>query len=373
MTQSAPKLLNPAITLMNRMTFSKKFLLLGLMTLTAVLITIFSLYSSLNQTISSSQKELEGLKVIHPIIKALQLVQQHRGLSSGMLSGVKGLEVALAEKSLDVAGAFSGLETHFPANVKQHESWKKIATEWERIQSHGLQWPRDKNFISHTRLVSELLRFESVIADDYGLTGESNLDAFYLVITSSNDLLNALEHLGQMRAYGTGILGEKMATEQQLLQLNTLITQLRHTLSPLEINIEKAALYNPDLRKNLFETYANVASTSEKVISVVDHNIINRHFDIQPGDFFTITTKSINSGYDVLYKSLLPTAEHLIQTRIQHNQNVLKATGSIALLLVLLISYFMAAIYYATLGNSVPNWRLPMTIPPASLPTSNMS
>lgn len=351
MTQSAPKLLNPAITLMNRMTFSKKFLLLGLMTLTAVLITIFSLYSSLNQTISSSQKELEGLKVIHPIIKALQLVQQHRGLSSGMLSGVKGLEVVLAEKSLDVAGAFSGLETHFPANVKQHESWKKIATEWERIQSHGLQWPRDKNFISHTRLVSELLRFESVIADDYGLTGESNLDAFYLVITSSNDLLNALEHLGQMRAYGTGILGEKMATEQQLLQLNTLITQLRHTLSPLEINIEKAALYNPDLRKNLFETYANVASTSEKVISVVDHNIINRHFDIQPGDFFTITTKSINSGYDVLYKSLLPTAEHLIQTRIQHNQNVLKATGSIALLLVLLISYFMAAIYYATLGN----------------------
>ena len=344
-------LLNPAIALMNRMTFSKKFLLLGLVTLTAVCITIYSLYSSLNQTISDSQSELEGLKIIRPLIKAVQLVQQHRGLSSGLLSGIKGLEVVHAEKSLDVDGAFSSLETHLSGNIKQYKSWKSIASEWRRIQSHGLQWSRDENFTVHTQLVDELLRFESVIADDYGLTGEANLDAFYLVITASNDLLNALEHLGQMRAYGTGILGERNASEEQLLQLNTLITQLKHTLSPLKINIEKSAIYNPSLRGSLLEVYANVESTSEKVITAVVQNIMNRQFTIAPGDFFNMTTKSINSGYDELYKSLLPTAENLIQSRIKHYRFILQLTISSALLLLLLMIYFMGAIYYATLGN----------------------
>ena len=344
-------LLNPAITLMNRMTFSKKFLLLGLITLTAVLITIYGLYSNLNQTINSSQRELEGLKIIRPVIKAVQLVQQHRGLSAGSLSGIRGLELALSEKSSDVEIVFSELNAHFPANTKQNDSWRIISTEWKKIQSQGSQWTPDENFTIHTHLVDELLRFESVIADDYGLTGESNLDAFYLVITASDELLNALEHLGQMRAYGMSRLGEKSASEQQLIHLNTLITLLKHTLNPLKFNIEKAATYNPEISKSLLEINESVENTSEQVISVVTHNIINRHFSIQPGDFFTIATKSINGGYDVLYKSLLPTAENLILNRIQNNQTKLQVSGSLAFLLLLSMIYFMGAIYYATLGN----------------------
>jgi PAS domain S-box-containing protein len=343
--------LSPATALMNRMTFSKKFALLGLITLVAICITIYSLYNSLNQTISSNRKELEGLALIRPVVKTIQFVQRHRGLSSAELSGVSELRAERKAKEHDVEVAFSNMNARLPANSRLSESWKGCANEWERIQADGLQWPRIENFTSHTNLIDELLLLESVITDDYGLTADPSLDTYYLAIASSNELLNALEHLGQIRAYGTGILGTKKASEQQMVNMSTLITLLNSTLKPLKINMEKAAYYNPGLKQVIAETYANIENTSGQVINVVNEDILNKHFSMQAKEFFAITTKSIDSGYEQLYQSLLPSAEQLIKARIQQTKTELQVSVGFALLLLLLLAYFMVAIYYATLGN----------------------
>ena len=343
--------LSPATALMNRMTFSKKFALLGLITLVAICITIYSLYNSLNQTISSNRKELEGLALIRPVVKTIQFVQRHRGLSSAELSGVSELRAERKAKEHDVEVAFSNMNARLPANSRLSESWKSCANEWERIQADGLQWTRIENFTSHTNLIDELLLLESVIADDYGLTADPSLDTYYLTIASSSELLNALEHLGQIRAYGTGILGAKKASEQQMVNMSTLITLLNSTLKPLKINMEKAAYYNPGLKQVIAETYANIENTSGQVINVVNEDILNKHFSMQAKEFFAITTKSIDSGYEQLYQSLLPSAERLIKARIQHTKTELQVSVGFALLLLLLLAYFMVAIYYATLGN----------------------
>jgi diguanylate cyclase (GGDEF)-like protein/PAS domain S-box-containing protein len=341
----------PAIKLMSKLSFAKKFIFLGLIALVSAGITLYGLYNNLNQAVISSQQELDGLKLIYPIIKSAQQLQRHRGLSSGVLSGIDNLKMLRSSSEVDVDQAFLILDTSFPSQSKQHEAWLKISAEWKRIKANGLQWPRDQNFDTHSRLINKILSFESDIADDFGLTTDSNLDSFYLVIAANNELLKSLERLGQIRAYGTGILGSKQATESQLINISNLLTLLNHSLDPLKANLNKASGYNPSLRQTFGEIYAHIEGASEQVISIVDREILKKKFSMQSDEYFSITTKAINEGYEQLYQTLLPTAERLIRARIQQDIATLQVNFGFAVLLMLLVAYFMVAIYFATLGN----------------------
>ena len=344
-------LLYPAITLMNRLSFYKKFAMLGAIALIAFCFTFYSYYVNLTQTINNSQKELEGIAVIKPLAETIQFVQQHRGLSSGVLSGSIELKSMRVTKESDAEAAFINVASRFTAGSKQFEAWQNIINQWKTIQSNGLQWSRDDNFSAHTKLIAAMLLFVVDIIDDYGLTADTDLDTFYLTHTLSNELLSALEHLGQTRAYGTGILGVKQITEQQKILMNTLIWQLNDALATFKISLEKAAHYNPKTQAALFSTFQNIQKSSEQVIDEVRSDVLSENFSMDSKEFFTITTTAINSGYTQLYQSILPTVEELLRARIQHTRTALLTTFGIAVLLLLLVTYFMAAIYQTTLGS----------------------
>lgn len=169
-------LFSPAIILTNRLSFARKFALLGLIALAAICVSLYSLYVNLNQVVVRSQKELEGLALMQPLAKTVQLVQQHRGLSSGVLSGISDLKPARAAKERDAEAAFVGLENRLPASSRQLESWKSITANWKRIRANVLQGTHNDNFAAHTRLIEELLQYEVDINDDYGLTADSDLE-----------------------------------------------------------------------------------------------------------------------------------------------------------------------------------------------------
>ncbi|MBY0575107.1 MAG: PAS domain S-box protein [Gallionellaceae bacterium] len=344
-------LLSPGSALTNRLSFAGKFLLLGLIALVAICIALYSLYASLNQTISQSRQELKGLTLIQPLTRAVQLVQQHRGLSSGVLSGVGDLKPARAASENGAEALFAGLENLLPASSRQLEPWQSITANWRRIRANGLQWTRDDNFAAHTRLIEELLQYITAIIDDYGLTADSDLGIFYLTHVSSNSLMNALEHFGQVRAYSVGMLGAKQASEQQKAHIGAMIALLDDDLKPLSAGVGKIMRYSPEIREIIHATYDNFQNSSQQAINEVRSNILSEHFSMRPGEFFASATVAIDSSYAQLHQTLLPTARRLIEARIQRAEETLYFTAGFALLLLLLVAYFMVAIYHGTLGS----------------------
>lgn len=343
-------LLSPAAALMSKLSFAKKFAVLGFITLIAICVTLYSFYSNLNQVLNNSQQELEGVAIIKPLAETIQLLQQHRGLSSGVLSDVKELKPRRLEKELETDAAIFNMEARLPIHSNEFELWQAIIVKWQRIQTQGLQWSRTDNFSVHTQLIDDMLQLVVDITDNYGLTADADLDTFYLAHTLSNELLKALEHLGQTRAYGTGILGAKKITEQQKILMNTLVERLNDTLIPLKISMEKAAHYNPKIRDVLFSTYHNVQISSQQVIEEVRSDILSENYAMPPEMFFSITTTAINAGYVQLYQAMLPTIGELLQERIRYTTKEVFITFSIALLLLLLVIYLMASIYTTTVG-----------------------
>lgn len=345
------KLFSPAIALMNRLGYAKKFMVLGTIYLVAIAVVAYSLYINLDQVARNSQRQLEGLELIKPISRAVQFMQQHRGLSTGILGGYEAMQAQRDVKEIETEAAFNTIEQRLPAELALSEDWKRIETDWNSLRKDWSDRTADENFAVHTDLIGRMLDFEVHVADDYGLTFGSNIDAFYLIDTTINKLPFALEQLGQIRAFGTGILSNRQISEQQKAGLIALIAELRHALELLTVNLEKTGRFNPGIQRPLLTATADITDSSRQIVDLVQSDIIAGHFKTPPEHFFTMVTDAIDKGYLQMDQTLMAKTEALITARIQHVKNELRVSVGIAFLLLLLVHYFLTGIYYAMVGS----------------------
>ncbi len=68
----------PVITLLNRVGYTKKFAIMGVLALLAIAVLLLNLYQSLHRVIDSSQRELAGIEVIKPLARMVQHLQVHQ-------------------------------------------------------------------------------------------------------------------------------------------------------------------------------------------------------------------------------------------------------------------------------------------------------
>lgn len=342
---------SPAIALLNRMNYTRKFTLLWLMSLIAVAIVVYSLFASLDRVIQPSRRELEGLVLIEPVSRTVQMIQRHRGVSAALLAGNETMKDKRAAREREAAAAFTAMEEVLPPGLTSSEGFRLLKADWGRLREEGLHWTLDENFAAHTRLVAQIQSLESSVADEYALTLDGELATFYLIDTSVNRLPHVLEHLGQLRAYGTGILAGKQITARQEIKLNNLIAELDSSLNELETSIGKTVRHNPAVRDSLLNAYGGIADSARKVSGLVTADILTGRFATSPEVFLDLATAEIDRGYAQMYESLLPTTRTLIEKRIAKAKNTLLTSVAGALLIFLLVVYTSVSIYYAIIGS----------------------
>lgn len=150
----------PAIALLNRMSYTRKFTLLWLMSLIAVAIVVYSLFASLDRVIQPSQRELEGLVLIEPISRTVQMIQRHRGVSVALLGGNEAMKDRRAAREREAAAAFTAMEGALPPGPASSEDFRLLKADWGRLREEGLHWTMDENFAAHTRLIKQIQSLE---------------------------------------------------------------------------------------------------------------------------------------------------------------------------------------------------------------------
>ena len=342
---------SPAVALMSRLDITRKFLLLGLISLVAITVVTYSLFVSLEQTINTLQRELKGIEIIKPFAPALQALQQHRGLSAGLLGGGEAMRDRRANKRKEVSEAFAAMEGKLAPGLVSSESFRRIRADWDHLCKEGLNWGVDENFVAHNRLIDRVRAFEGEIADDYGLTLDDELGTFYLIDTIVNKLPHAIEHLGRLRAYGTAILTRKQATAQQMAEMNNLVAELGEVTGLLDTSFDKTARYNPALQGLISTASGEIAHAARQITNHVAADILTGRFAARPDDFFGMATGVIDGNYIKLQEALLPAAEALIKARITRAKNILRVSVGSALLLLLALAYLAIGISRAIIGN----------------------
>jgi diguanylate cyclase (GGDEF)-like protein/PAS domain S-box-containing protein len=341
----------PAISVLNRLGYTKKFTLLWLMSLIAVAVVAYSLFASLNKVIQPSQRQLDGLVLIPPVCETIQAIQLHRGISAALLGGSETMRDSRAAQEEKAAAAFKVMEEKLPAKLTSGEDFRAIRANWERLRKEGLNWTVEANFAAHTSLIRQIQSFKVTAADEYLLTLDPELASFYVIDTGLNKLPHALEHLGQIRAYGTGILTKKQVSEQQKTKLNILMAELDTSLNELRVNLDKTGYHNPTVRDSLRATSDDITRSAQQITDLVKADILTGRFATSSDDFLEIATAAIDKSYAQMYGSLLPTAEAIIRARIAQAKSTLYTNTSISMLVFLLVVYMSVSIYYAIIGS----------------------
>ncbi|MFA5627233.1 MAG: EAL domain-containing protein [Thiohalomonadaceae bacterium] len=345
------KVFSPAIALLKRLGYTKKFTLLWLLSMIAIAVVVYSLFVSLDRVIRPSQQQLEGLALFKPISRSVQVIQLHRGISAALLGGGDSMRDRLATLEKEVVATFNAMEQVLPASLTSTEDFQLISSNWEQLRKAGLHLTMAENFAAHTHLIEQLQLFEVFVADEYNLTLDPELTTFYLINTATKKLPHTLEHLGQIRAYGTGILASKHINEIQKAEFKIMTAELDDALRLLDINLDKAIRYNPTMYKLLTSISSDIASSSQQVTGLVASDILTGHFATPLDEFLDIATAEIDRSYALMYDTLLTTTESLIQARINLAKNTLYKSTGIALLAFLLVVYLSASIYYAIIGD----------------------
>ena len=345
------RLFAPAISLMNQFSYRKKFALLGLISLMAISVLIYSLFLVLNQVVENSKHQLQGLERIAPISKMIQQVQKHRGLSAGYLGGNDDMLNKRARRESDVYSKIKKFEKSLPAHLSSSNIWIKIKNNWNNLVISGFKDSVVDNFAKHSYLLNQLQFFKVLIADEYGLTFNSKINVFYLIDTSINKLPDALEELDQIRAFGTNLLAKKHASDYQKVEMMALISRLEAAIKQLQINLKKTARFNKHISHQLAVASDDISQSARNVINLVETDILNKQFSTSADKFFMQSSTAIDKSYTDLYSILLPATEILITARLKKARNTLYISIAISMMLMIMVIYFGLGIYFSMTGG----------------------
>ncbi len=348
-------LFSPAVALMNRIRYNTKFLLIGGAVTLVILVLLSSVYTSLNRDIESAVDEQSGLRMLKPINQVARVMQQHRGLSAGVLSGNEAMKDQRAAKEKEVSDAVAAADAALSAKLRETPAWKSIRQDWTTIQTQGLTWSQPDNVKRHTAMLTKVLQFMVDVADDTELTLDPVMDTYYFMDTIVTKMPAMLEQMGITRARGTALLTRKEISQAQRIEISSTIAQMDGTLKAQNINLEKVIRFAPYLQGALSVPTKAFSDGAEKIFALVRDDILGEKFGTNPQDYFALTTQEIDLGYKVMFDTLIPQFEQQLQGRVDKARKVLMLEIGLAILIAVLVAYLGLGTYYSVM-NSVDDF-----------------
>ncbi|MES2047434.1 MAG: response regulator [Pseudomonadota bacterium] len=336
----------PAIALTRRLRYAHKFTLLGLLTLTAIGLLQIGLYNALDRVIEPSRAELRGLDAVMRLSRSIQLVQQHRGLSAGLLGGNVGLQQKQASKTRAVEQAFETLTVVLPAQVQTSKRWQEVMADWQAIRQNGLSLPLISNTFSHDQIIAKMLVLMTDAADATALTLDPAFDSYYLMDTLVN-LPGFTEQLGQTRAYGAGILAKKSLSDAEKIHMAELLGRVQITRAQHKNNLNKVLMYNREIRDPVIRADQSFETDMLALIEVVRAEIIGAHFGVSSDKYIELSTALIDEAYTIGDEILIPALRSSIETRIAGARKNLLLNIALSVMVAALFAYLMIGTFLA--------------------------
>ncbi len=346
----------PAIALMNKLGYTKKFMVLGLIYLIAIVVMFFSLYSNFSQVIYSTDRELQGIKLIKPLSQTMQTIQQYQNVTTlphdtFRHNQQENAESKLTEKMMLVDNGLPYDTLLKPDDTRLNRDWRNIKTNWHGVKIKSEAWSVEQNLAAYVEILNQFQQFKETVADYYALTFDAGIDTHYLTDTVINKIPDVLEKLGQLHELSAATLTNKQLSDHQKNDIIVLIAELNESLSTVDLSLEKTGRANLEMQSVMISSAKEILRNVLQITNAVNADILSERFKLSSTDFFVLNVRAIDKIYAQSNEVLLPALESLLENRIQHaKKSLLKSIGS-AFLLFIIAQYFFIGIYYAMMGN----------------------
>ncbi|NQZ49748.1 MAG: hypothetical protein HRT95_06025 [Moritella sp.] len=280
------------------MTSQSMLLVSGSAILFTLICLCYLLFTLQSQQRCRKQLQMDGLVKLNSIRKLLTHVQQHRGLSNGVLHGEENLKPRLKGVTDSIETIQQDISDNYP-DLLDNERWQAMLDHWQRLAVDCINLHVRNNLEQHNKLVLNLLYLINDIAFDHKLHQLSNSNSESIQFLWQ-ELLFTAESIAQIRALGTGIAAAKICTRAERIRLNYLCQSLEQS-----INIQQ----NQDYLLKIAH-----------LLKVIDNEIIITKPTIKANLFFNIATESIDMILASFDKQLNIVEYNLHTSTVENNQ-----------------------------------------------------
>jgi methyl-accepting chemotaxis protein len=245
-----------------------------------------------------------GARSAKTVLEVVRVMQQHRGLSNGVLSGNAGLVAQRDAKKVEVLAAIDSMVGVTPrASAALVAESNGIARAFAELATavDARAIPVGQSFTRHTELIARLLAHLGDWLDHHRLTFEEDPVNHFLVTVTYAHLPALTEAMGQARAHGTAMLTTRTPTQRDRLFASALYDRAADRLAAARAGLTKAAQVEPGLRERLQAPLDRVEGETRRVVELARRELVDaQELAFDAAEYFALTTRAIDAQFQLL-------------------------------------------------------------------------
>ncbi len=328
--------------LLANLKLGQKFALLGLLGLILFGVPTILFVSNAERVITFKKQEIAGVEPVRRLLRAVQLMQQHRGMANVMLSGATDVATAREGKAREVDQALQVLgESLAPLQQDdpqtagllkaQQQAWNKVR---DAVAARSLG--AADSFAAHSAVITALFDLNERLLDHYHYTIDPDFDSTQLINAAFIAMPQMTEDLGRARARGAALLLKKEIRREDRLELVAMLERARERLDAASKSFAKGVAANAAIGAALGASFDHANRLGNEAITLAREQVLLPQELSFPSDAYF---KQFTAAIDEQFKSISQATEVLAAQLEQQNaalrRQQLTVLGSIVLLALL--------------------------------------
>ncbi|WP_434633396.1 methyl-accepting chemotaxis protein [Chromobacterium sp. CV08] len=262
----------PIVRLMQRLSYPKRFAVIGLVFAAALLYLMYGLYHSNQDNIESTAKERVGVAYMQPLTAMLAQAQQGQELAVRAALGEARAKSELPSAVQQLQGRWQALQDvngKLGAELGGDAAWKDAAAAWDKLKATQSAQPSQWIAV-YGNLSDKLNNLIGAVSDNSNLTLDPDIDTYYLMDAATAKLTTLISHLGEAYAIASQAEADhalEPAQRDRLVELRPLIAEVNDGLAG---DIAKAVAYNAELKPDMSSQADKLAALLKGQLPAID-------------------------------------------------------------------------------------------------------
>ena len=343
----------PAVGLMNRLTYPRKFLLISVVFALPLAIVTVILFKGINTSLDTAQGQTEGLRYLTAIQPLFRAVQEQTEAMVTTVSGDAG-EVARTKNLVRVTDGIATLERAEKALGGALRTAERFATVKRHADVLRLELERPEAVVSddlREPLLNALSALMSRVGDSSRLILDEELTSYYLVDTVLFNLPSTQLLITQMRSQGEVVTNLQSLSNEDRARLGVLEGRIQGTDGAITTELRRAIELDASgaLKASLERPMEAVVMAERAFRDMMSRELLNTtEIKLTPAAWREAGTAVLRATF-VLWDRTAAELDRVLQQRIaQHWRNKL-AVESLVTVAVALVAYLFMGFYLSVM------------------------
>ncbi|WP_018151997.1 methyl-accepting chemotaxis protein [Leeia oryzae] len=346
-------LFQPAVALFNRLGYSKKFTLFGLLMLVPIVILTLMLGGAMRENAAFANSERDGLRLVDKTIRLMEAVGQRRALATGVAMGEKKVYPGLLQQQDQLIAkqlkALEEVETDLSDRLGTKADFQKLKKALTSLPkpdgSDGT-----KNRENNAQTMEAIDHYLSAVGEKSKLILDPNVDSFYIADTIVNRIPGLIESVSEVGDLGTGVLVRSFPDVSEKDPMQISYYGLEPGFSMIDTNVARLGELFPTYKQRFADKTAQLKKQVVDLKSNYGKNIVSTLAYTLPAEDFVKQINSVITGIDGMANTMLPELDRLLTDRASKaNLQFMIALG-IAIAMMVIATYLFVGAYLSVVN-----------------------